>query len=485
MFFGEVQLILEKFFSKFTRFFPNSSAKKGFFGGIAIGLSLGLLWTPCVGPILASVISLALSENVSFQALVITSAYSLGTAFPMFIIMYSGSNIFKKVPWLVKNSANIQKIFALIMIFTAIAIFYNIDRRFQTFILNNFPQYGISLTRIEDNIFVKDELSKLDRTSINDEGDNYSSIVNKPNMELAPEIIPGGEWYNSDPLTIESLRGKVILIDFWTYTCINCQRTLPYIRDWWSKYRDQGLVIIGVHSPEFEFEKNSENVKKAIQDFQLTYPIVQDNEFATWRAYDNRYWPAKYLIDKNGYIRYNHFGEGAYDETELKIQELIKEIEDQSVTDKIDNPKYQVFSKTPETYLGYERIANFASNENIQMGEKADYTFPEKLGNNQIAYSGSWIIDKEYANPQKNSKLEINFEAKEVFLVMRPKIDKSMVKVMIDGKEENYGEDVKEGIVTVDSDRLYKLVNLSKSGRHILLLEFLDSNTEVYAFTFG
>ena len=183
---------------------------------------------------------------------------------------------------------------------------------------------------------------------------------------MAPGIIPGGAWINSNQLALAELKGKVVVIDFWTYSCINCQRTLPYLKNWWEKYKDKGLVIIGVHSPEFEFEKSESNVKKAVSDFGIKYPVVQDNDFATWRSYDNRYWPAKYIIDKEGYIRYTHFGEGAYDETEKVIQDLLKETGAKDVSPKINNPTYQVQTKTPEIYLGFSRIDGFASPEQIK-----------------------------------------------------------------------------------------------------------------------
>src|SRR3989344_3364884 len=275
----------------------------------------------------------------------------------------------------------------------------------------------------------------------------------------APEIIPGGAWFNSTPLTLNKLKGKVVLVDFWTYSCINCIRTLPYLKSWWEKYENEGLVIIGVHSPEFEFEKNEKNVQKAINYFGLKYPIVQDNDFATWRAYNNRYWPAKYLIDKDGFIRYTHFGEGEYDKTEKII---------------------------PETYLGYERIANFASNEQISPNVSKIYTIPSALYNDQVAFEGNWNVMEEYANPAKKALLYIDFESKEVFLVMKPKGNNvAKIKVYVDNKLQYFGEDNKNGEVIIDSDRLYKLIDLPTPGRHLLKIEFEDNNLEVYAFTFG
>ncbi|VVA43558.1 conserved membrane hypothetical protein [Candidatus Roizmanbacteria bacterium] len=448
------QVLLERLFSKLAGFIPSSQNRTGFGGGLLIGFSVGLLWTPCVGPILASVISLAITGTVTFDAFLITLAYSLGTAIPMFLIILGGQNTLRRVPWLLANTANIQKLFGILMIITAIGIYNNVDRQFQTFILEKFPQYGLGLTKFEDNKTIKNQLKKMSGNEID------ISDIGKPK---APEIIPGGVWFNSKPLTLEQLKGKVVIIDFWTYTCINCQRTFPYLRQWWEKYKDKGLVIIGVHSPEFEFEKSERNVAQAIKDFKLPYPIVQDNNFDTWRAYNNRYWPAKYIIDKEGYIRYTHFGEGAYDESEKVIQELLKETGAKDVTLNINNPNYQTYAKTAEIYLGSTRSEI----------------------NNNISFDGEWKVMSEYANPQKGAKLNLTFEAKEVFLVMKNSGKPSRIKVYIDNKMQYFGEDNKNGIVTIDSDRLYKLINLPSPGRYLLRLEFEDGGAQLFAFTFG
>ena len=307
----------------------------------------------------------------------------------------------------------------------------------------------------------------------------------KEKNNLAPELIQGGEWLNSEALKLSELRGKVVLVDFWTYSCINCQRTLPYLRDWWEKYQDDGLVIIGVHSPEFEFEKDLKNVQKAANDFALTYPIMQDNNFATWRAYENHYWPAKYLIDKDGNIRYTHFGEGEYDKTEKVIQELLKEIGSEISNERISNPDYQIYARTPELYLGYSRMERLASPENFVANKMNSFSVPKTLPKNSFAFEGDYLLMPEYANSSKGAKLLLNFEAKEVFLVARPKEKSGEIKIKLDGKEEFFGEDSDSGITTIDSDRLYKLIKLPSLGEHLLEIDFQDSNVEIYAFTFG
>lgn len=486
------QYWMEILFSKLSSFLPQSNQQTGFWGGIIIGLTLGLLWTPCVGPILASVIALAVTGKVTLDTFLITFAYALGTAIPMFFIILGGQKVLQKVPWLLRNTANIQKVFGVIMILTALAIFFNFDRKFQTFILNTFPNYGTGLTKIEDIPIVRNSLNALYGKSMPTEN------MGKPSFELtdpkgppAPELIPGGEWFNSSPLKLSDLKGKVVLIDFWTYSCINCQRTLPYLISWNQKYADKGLVIIGVHAPEFEFEKNPENVKKALKDFGIKYPVMQDNNFATWRAYSNQYWPAKYLIDKDGNIRFTHFGEGEYDETEKAIQQLLQENGADVSAEKVNNPEYQIYSQTPETYLGWGRMEYLASPDTVVKDASSLYKAPDNLPSNTFAFIGDWDVMKEYSHASSNAQLVLNFSAKEVYLVMRPRDGKTpgKVRVYLDDKLVSdigvAGASVNNNEVTVSSDDLYKLINLPTPGRHILRLEFLDPGTEVFAFTFG
>ena len=441
------QQLVEKLFSRFASLAPQGT-KNGFGGGILIGLSLGLVWTPCVGPILAAIIALAFTGTVTGTAVAITLAYALGTAVPMLAIVQGGRNLLDRNRWLVTHAAAIQKLFGMLMILTALAIYLNIDRKFQTYILEKFPSYGQGLTKLEDNPAVRSQLDQL-----------QSSPMHTPALEdlgRAPDFVAGGEWFNSPPLTMSQLRGKVVLVDFWTYTCINCIRTLPYIKAWHEKYKDYGLVILGVHTREFEFEKNSANMAKAIADYGLKYPIMQDNNYATWTAYANRYWPAKYFVDVQGKIRFTHFGEGDYDENEQVIQSLLKEAGLLTQDLPVSNPINKINAKTPELYLGALRAET-----------------------GWFKLEGDWQQTDEFNNPQAGAKLNLDFEAQNVFLVMKPKSTSAVgnVKVFVDDQL------VQE--VTVDADKLYQLVKLDNPGKHHLKLEFEDSNLELFAFTFG
>lgn len=476
--------LMEQLEQLWVRLIPrqgNSQHRTGFGGGMLIGLSLGLLWTPCVGPILAAVITLALTGTVTLSAVLITAAYAIGTAIPMFLIIYGGQAVTARMQWFRAHGAQIQRVFGVVMILTAVAIANNYDRKFQTYVLETLPGYGAGLTSIEDNTLVKDALDQITPQSEEKQRSSSRSAQDGQDYGMAAELQTEGEWFNSQPLTLAELRqqNKVVLIDFWTYSCINCQRTLPYLRDWWEKYADDGLVIIGVHAPEFEFEKDRDNVAEAIEDFGLEYPVVQDNDFGTWRAYNNRYWPAKYLIDGNGLIRYQHFGEGKYEETELMIQALLMEANKARVEEQVGGVAGEQVNrrKTPETYLGYGRMERFGSNEPIVDDELRAYTLPEVLGEDEVGYGGEWLVAKEYAEAGAGGILGLNFEAQKVFLVMNPVEDEGVVRIILDG------EVVSE--VRVRRDSLYELVELENAGRHELKLEFPDGGVRVFAFTFG
>jgi cytochrome c biogenesis protein CcdA/peroxiredoxin len=494
LFIPRAQIFLERLVGQFSGHIPKTDPNSnGFKPGLIIGVSLGLLWTPCVGPILASVITLAATSQVNFGAVLITLSYSIGTAIPMIAVILGGRQLLQKVPALVSNTGRIQKLFGVVMIVTAMAMFFNIDRTFQTFILDKFPQYGVGLTTFENNDTVKQQLQKLQGKKVDTTATGKPMFdVNSQQYPDASEIIPGGKWFNlpsgSQKLTMSELKGKVVLVDFWTYTCINCIRTLPYLKTWNEKYKDKGLVIIGVHTPEFEFEKNADNVARALKDFGITYPVVQDNEYATWNAYNNSYWPAKYFIDKNGKIRMSHFGEGQYDESEKFIQKLLAETGADVSNMPVSNPTYDIQAQTPETYLGGARLGSLVSPEAVQTGQKQTFSAPSEISQNTFAYEGPWLITSERAQPFKGGKLLFRFNAAHVYLVMRPKEGSSgNVRVMIDGKslDSSAGIDVVSDQVHVNTDRLYTLINLSQASTHLLELEAQDDNIELYAFTFG
>lgn len=472
----QAQVLFEKLVSKLSSLQrSNLSTKNGFFGGIVVGASLGLVWAPCVGPILASIITLSITSQISIGAVLITLAYATGTAIPMLIITYSGRKIFEKVPWLLSHTTQIQQIFGVLMIFTALGLFLNIDIRFQRYILEKFPQYGAGLTQFEDKPEIQNQLNQL----LNSEQKPSSSELLLPPGDKAPGFQDEQSWINSEPLELETdLKGKVVLIDFWTYTCINCIRTFPYLRDWYSKYHSQGFEIIGVHSPEFEFEKVYDNVLMASKEHELLYPIVQDNDFKIWQAYNNRYWPAHYLIDKNGDIRYTHFGEGKYIETENAIRLLLE-------NEPLDEKEISISRKqqTSEIYLGYERAQNYSRQNNIQVDSSVDYEPFGNLPNDSVALEGKWTVGPESITANENgAKIKLNFLATNVFLVIHPPINQSITSQVSVRLDENSTEK----IIQITQPNKYDLVNLETNeyGRHTLEIEF-PNGASAFAFTFG
>ncbi len=491
------QVWMEKLFSRLASIHPAAQNNSGFVSGILVGLSLGLLWAPCVGPILASVIALAATSTVTAISIFVTLAYAIGTAIPMLAIMYGGRSLLQRFSWITNHTTGIQKAFGIFMIATAVILFFNVDRQFQTIILTAFPQYGAGLTQIEQNKAVQDQLKLIGGKSGQQTDFSGSQTSALPNMGPVSDFVGITKWlipqsdgtFSNTPLTMQDLRGNVVLVDFWTYTCINCIRTLPFVTKWYDKYHDKGFVVVGVHTPEFEFEKITSNVEGAIKQYGIHYPVAQDNDYATWNAYHNQYWPAEYLIDANGNVRHVHFGEGEYDQTEKAIQDLLKE-KGATVASGLIKASDQTprESLTPETYIGSSRRERFGSPEIVTNGDQT-LSFPKDLSNDNLALQGQWNIEDEMATAGKGSQLEFKFHAQKVYLVITPKDKTDKVKVFLDGKpisSAQAGSDVKDGYVQLDMQRLYNLVHLdSGDGYHILRLDFQTGGDALYAFTFG
>ncbi|WP_414587324.1 thioredoxin family protein [Scytonema sp. PCC 10023] len=327
-----------------------------------------------------------------------------------------------------------------------------------------------------------------------------SATAELPIEGKLPSLVGAIAWLNSQPLTVDELRGKVVLINFWTYTCINWLRQLPYVRAWGEKYKDQGLVVIGIHTPEFEFEKNIDNVRRASTEMKIDYPIAVDNDYAVWRAFGNRYWPALYFVDTQGRIRHHQFGEGEYERSERVIQQLLSE----SGTDRVGQEMVEVDArgfeaaadwgslKSPENYLGYERTENFASPGGAVLNKRRLYTAPAQLNRNQWALSGDWTIGREAIVLNKSGgRIAYRFHARDLHLVMGPAERGTSVRfrVLVDGQPavaaRGFDVDVR-GEGTVTEQRLYQLVRQPQpiSDRQFEI-EFLDSGVEAFAFTFG
>lgn len=423
--------------------------------GLLIGIALGLLWTPCAGPILATITTIAATEGITLTSILITLAYSIGAAIPMLLLCFGGAKIINSTTALAPYAHTIRQIFGIIIITSALAIIFHADTFIQEKVAHLFPSIDI-----EKSSRLQKELSMLKKTP--------SQTTNNQ----APELVGISDWINSKPLTLAQLRGKVVLLDFWTYTCINCIRTLPHVTQWYKSYKDKGLEIIGIHTPEFAFEKNKTHVEDAIKRFNITYPVALDNDYKTWQAYDNHYWPAHYLIDQNGMIVKTHFGEGNYVEMENAICALLKL---PACTKKDELPFRKAL--TPETYLGFERGDHYQPTLPIQKNAPALYQSTEPLGDDQVGLTGTWTVAADHIHSETdNSEITLNFIANHVYIVMQS--DKpQQVSVLLDGK--------KEGTILIHEPRAYEVIDLKKNyGRHTLTLQ-CQKNINAYVFTFG
>lgn len=471
----------------------------GFAGGFITGLALGVVWTPCAGPILAAIATLAATRTINFEIVLVTIVYLIGVGIPLFFFAWGGQRIISKTRVFNKYTGIVQKIFGIIIILTALLIATNYDKILQAKLLDAFPSYAQFIVDLESNDIVNKQLDAIRGNGKDDDivGKPFHSVGDKKKQSdlfnanfSAPEISGITNWLNSEPLTLLELRGKVVLIDFWTYTCINCIRTLPHVTSWYEKYKDRGFVVIGVHTPEFEFEKKTENVRAAIQQYNIKYPVAQDNDYETWDVFNNRYWPAKYLIDKDGIVRYVHFGEGKYEETERAIRLLLEEAGSKVKEDMLDLPdETPRVRNSPETYLGSQRMQYYFPNGRIENGSYKNLKTASNIPLNSFTLGGNWEVMSEYSTSDSNAVLEYRFLANKAFLVMRPKDgSEGKIRVLLDGKvvdNSNSGDDVANGFVPITSDRLYELIDLKDNrGEHLLRLEF-SPGIEVFAFTFG
>ncbi len=358
--------------------------------------------------------------------------------------------------------------------------------------------YNDTDSETETNSEERDPITGLAPDNVSETGTEMAISPDVPKRKQAgtpyTDIVDPVGFVNTDSITLKELVGKkVILVDFLTYSCINCQRTFPYMNAWYEKYKDQGLEIVGIHTPEFAFEKNIDNVRTAMQKFDIKYPIVLDNNYDTWNAYKNRYWPRKYLIDIHGNVVYDHIGEGAYEETEMKIKELLKE-RGEVLQEDVDNssslavtevPKVSVFSSSPETYLGSERNEFLANGKARTAGEQT-LTLPSTYIRNLLYLGGTWEIRGEYAKAMQNAVVGYRYSAQEVYIVAESDLPVE-IEIWQDGKlvTTEAGADVVNGVVTVNTSKLYKLIKNTSSSEHTLEIKVRGSGVKFYAFTFG
>ena len=472
---------------------PSARSGDGFVSGLLLGGSLGFLYAPCAGPILAGVITVSASQSFTAGRLGVALSYAIGSAVVLYFLMIGGRRLTAR---LAPQAGRLQMAMGAVMVVVALAMAGSYDTRFQTAIANDLPAFVVNPTKeLEERGDVGEQLANLrtQRHGVGTAAAGPSAAGEAlPVLGRAPDFTGNQEWFNTPggrPLSLRELRGRVVLVDFWTYTCINCIRTLPYLKAWDERYRDRGLTIVGVHTPEFPFEREAGNVADAIEQNGIRYPVAQDNDYATWNAYANQYWPAKYLIDAQGRVRYAHFGEGEYEETEAAIRELLAKAGHRPgaarAQARVETASARV--TTPESYLGSARADRFV-NGRLAPGTQTFAVPPSGLAPDSLAYEGKWRIAPEDATAVAGSRLHLAFGARKVFLVLGSRGGQPRrMQVLLDGKplpRRFAGTDVHGGVATIDRQRLYRLVELPRAGRHVLSLR-LAPGISGYAFTFG
>jgi cytochrome c biogenesis protein CcdA/thiol-disulfide isomerase/thioredoxin len=476
------------------------SGDEGLRSGLLVGAALGLVYTPCAGPILAAVISVSAASG---RTVAVAIAYSLGSAAVLFALTLGGRKLFDRVRAAGRGPA-LQRALGIVMVVTAVAIVAGADVSFDQYVAEHIPEVNVT-AGIEKSKAVESRIPQISGHRARfvpgtkpvvaarnaSEKTLLADARGLKDIGEAPEFRETQRWFNTPgdaPLTLASLRGRVVLVDFWTYTCINCIRTLPYLTAWDRSYRQEGLTIVGIHTPEFAFEHDAGNVERAIARFGLKYPVAQDNDMGTWNAYGNQYWPADYLIDAKGTVRYAAAGEGDYARTETAIRALLAEA-GKSVG-AMSHPKDVVRPSevaTPETYLGTARAQGWREGPSTGVHDYGT-SVPAELGLNEFAFSGTWRIGAQPATAISGAAVDAEFEAKNVYLVLSSEGESPRkVEVALDGKPiaaTKAGADVHDGTVTVRSQRLYSLVSLSGDQQHRLTLHFAPG-VSGYAFTFG
>jgi cytochrome c biogenesis protein CcdA/thiol-disulfide isomerase/thioredoxin len=445
--------------------------------GIVLGLGLGLLFVPCAGPVLATIAVVGASHRIGLSAVVLTIAFGVGVGLPLLALALAGDKLAHRTGFLRRHARRLRVGGGVVMILIAVAVALNLTDGLQRHV----PGY----TNVLQNVLTGPATNQLRNIAAGGTGATGSGPgcheggTALADCGRAPELTGITGWLNTPggaPLSLAALRGKVVLIDFWTYSCINCQRTLPHLETWSDTYRNAGLVVIGVHTPEFAFEHVTANIVAQARALGVRYPIAVDNNYATWDAYNNQYWPAEYLVDPAGVIRHVGFGEGGYPETEQLIRQLLTqqhpgqalppptEVPDTTPTEAI----------TPETYLGYHYAPLHVSGHAPETDGAAAYRFPATLAPDTFALAGSWNADPETLTSGPGAQLKLNFQAKNVYLVLG---GQGSVAVTVDGRPG-------PAITVAGPPKLYTLLSQPADQRRTLALT-MTPGVQAYDFTFG
>ena len=438
-------------------------------GGFLLGVSLGLVFVPCAGPVLATITVLAAERRVGLDAVLLTLAYSIGAGAVLLAIALGGQRVSRRLR---AGASTLRRGAGVVLAASAVAIAFNLDTTLQT----HLGSYSSSLQRhVEDTSYARKHLAAVAGRGGALATTTQAARGKLPDYGAAPDFLGISDWLNTPPLSIIDLRGKVVLVDFWTYSCINCLRTLPHLKALYAAYHRAGLEIVGVHTPEFAFEHVLSNVRQATRELGVTWPVALDNRYATWDAYRNQYWPAEYLLDRRGHLRRAHFGEGEYGQAEQAIRTLLAEAGaglPKRMTQLTDSTPTGFL--TPETYLGAARLdaARYTGTDPV-VGKEAGYSFGETLPQNDISYAGRWTLRPQNALAGRDARLRLHFHARNVYIVLG---GKGRVRTLVDGKP----------VASIDV-REYKLYTAFAAPRlHDGVLEFrFPPGIRAYSFTFG
>ena len=463
---------------------------------LLLGVATGFLWAPCAGPVLGLILTGAALQGANFGTALLLLAYAAGAATSLALALLVGGKVFSAMKKSIGAGEWIRRALGAAVLVAVVAIAFGLDTGFLTNVsLGSTTTLEQSLLdKLRPNQEIASGPSMAMQAKPSDQAD-----AQLPVEDLMPSLAGAEEWLNSPPLSFEALKGKVVLVDFWTYSCINCLRSIPYVRAWAEKYRDHGLVVIGVHAPEFAFERNVANVKNALASFKIGYPVATDNEYKIWRSFENKYWPAHYFIDGDGKVRHHHFGEGKYDESERIIQKMLRDAGNQNVPTGLvavnasgaeaASDKKDVNS--PETYVGYDRGSHFVSPGGVAEDKSHTYAAGEPQLN-EWSLTGNWTVGPELAQlDEKDGSIVYRFHARDLHLVLGPATEGSDVRfrVTIDGKApaDAHGMDTDaEGNGVVTTQRLYQLVRAQGTiADHTFEIHFLDPGVQAFAFTFG